>query len=77
MASSKTWMDAEASASWGHLAMRGALTAVVGFATLSLKDGIESGDWGDWVAPLTDASCIAGAMFLLNALLKLLRRTTS
>jgi hypothetical protein len=42
-----------------------------------LKDGIESGDWGDWAAPLTDASCIAGAMFLLNALLKLLRRPTS
>jgi hypothetical protein len=50
--------------------MRSVTIAVLGFATLCLKDGLESGDWGDWVSPLTDASAIAGAVFVLNALLK-------
>ena len=74
---SKGWTGAVTSGSWGDAVVRSVLIAVVGFATLSLKDGIESGDWGDWAAPLTDASSIGAVMFLLTALLRLLKRPTA
>ena len=74
---SKGWMSAVTSGSWGNAVVHNVLIAVVGFVTLSLKDGFESGDWGDWAAPLTDASSIGAAMFLLTALLKLLKRPTA
>jgi hypothetical protein len=70
MASIKNWIAGGAPVSWGDVVMRSVTIAVLGFATLCLKDGLESGDWGDWVSPLTDASAIAGAVFVLNALLK-------
>ena len=74
---SKGWMDAVTAGGWGGAAVRSVLIAVVGFATLTLKDGFESGDWGDWTAPLTDASCIAAAMFVFSVLLKLVSRSTA
>lgn len=74
---SKGWTSAVTSGSWGDAVMRNALIAVVGFAALWLKDGIESGDWADWTASFTDASTIGAAMFLLTALLRLLKRPTA
>lgn len=70
MASFKTWISGGAASGWGEVLMRSVLIAVVGFATLWLKDGFESGDWKDWGAPLTDSLSIAGSMFVLNALLQ-------
>ena len=74
---SKGWTGALTAGSWGDAVVRSVLIAVVGFATLSLKDGLEAGDWGDWTSPLTDASSIGAAIFLLTALLRLLKRPTA
>ena len=70
MASIKSWIGAGAPRGWGDVLTRSVLIAVVGFATLWLKDGMESGDWKDWGAPLTDSASIAATMFVVNALLK-------
>jgi hypothetical protein len=63
-----------ASGGWDEVVARSVGIALIGFATLCFKDGIESGDWGDWASPLTDSVAIAAAIFLLNALLKILKK---
>jgi signal transduction histidine kinase len=70
MSSVKSWISGGAAAGWNEVLMRSVLILVIGFATLWLKDGFESGDWKDWGAPLTDSASIAGSMFVLNALLQ-------
>jgi hypothetical protein len=62
------------SGGWDEMVARSVGIGLIGFPTLCLKDGIESGDWGDWVSPLTDAVAIAAAIFLLSALVKLLEK---
>jgi hypothetical protein len=74
MASITKWIGVPAPGGWDDVVGRGAWTALIGFLTLCLKDGIESGDWGDWVSPLTDAVAIAAAIFVLSALVKLLKK---
>ena len=73
MASIKQWFGI-VSGGWDEVVARSVGIALIGFATLCLKDGIESGDWGDWASPLTDSVAIAAAVFLLNALLKILKK---
>jgi hypothetical protein len=70
MASFKSWISGGAAAGWDEVLTRSVVTWVVGFATLCVKDGIESGDWGDWVSPFTDSLAVAAVMFVVNALLK-------
>jgi len=71
MASIRKWFGI-VSGGWDEVVAGSVGIGVIGFPTLCLKDGIESGDWGDWVSPLTDAVVIAAAIFLLSALVKLL-----
>jgi hypothetical protein len=59
--------------SWAPLAKRAAMVAVVGFVVLQAKEYFDAGTF-DTPATAVDALLIAGATFLVEAVLKLAKR---
>lgn len=61
-----------ARSTWTNLLMSAIQVAVVGFVVLQAKEWFDAGTF-DTPATALDAGLIAGATFLLNAILKLTR----
>ena len=62
------WFSIDAPAGWGVVFLRSMMTAVVAFVVLQLKEWFDAGAF-DTPATAVDAALIAGATFVLNAIL--------
>ena len=68
MKSFKQWFSIDAPAGWADVFIRTIKAAVVAFVVLQLKEWIDAGAF-DTPATAVDAALIAGATFVLNAIL--------
>lgn len=73
MVSSKAEFGAEVSRGWMDPLIRAMKTLVVAFVVLQAKEWFDAGRF-DTPATLVDAVLIAAGVFLVEAILKLLRR---
>lgn len=72
METAKTMSKAEASAGWSSLLITSVKVAVVGFVVLQAKEWFDAGMF-DTPATAMDAGLIAAGVFVVNAVLKLLK----
>lgn len=68
MNNSQTWYSLDAPAGWTAVLIRAITAAVVVFVTLQLKEFLDVGLF-DTPATAIDAGLIAGATFVVNAIL--------
>jgi hypothetical protein len=61
-----------APAGWGDILVTSVKVAVIGFIVLQAKEYVDAGSF-DTPATALDAGLIAGGVFLLNAILKLVK----
>jgi hypothetical protein len=66
--SSQNWFSIDAPAGWSVVFLRSIMAAVVAFVVLQLKEWVDAGAF-DTPATAVDAGLIAGATFVLNAIL--------
>ncbi|HEV8716999.1 MAG TPA: hypothetical protein VGX03_29785 [Candidatus Binatia bacterium] len=69
MKSFNKWLSIDAPAGWADVFTRSVKAAVVAFVVLQLKEWFDAGAF-DTPATAVDAALIAGATFVLNAILK-------
>jgi hypothetical protein len=62
------WFSIDVPAGWTVVFLRGMITALVAFVVLQLKEWFDAGTF-DTPATAVDAALIAGATFVLNAIL--------
>ena len=72
MENSKTWFSIDVPAQWTDLFVRTVVTALVAFVVLQLKEWFDAGTL-DTPATAADSGLIAAGVFVLNAMLKLLK----
>jgi hypothetical protein len=65
---SQPWYNIEAPAGWNSVVIRAVAAAVIAFVTLQLKEYIDAGSF-DTPATAIDGGLIAGATFVVNAIL--------
>ncbi len=70
MERSGTWLGISLPRSWAGVVASSLLTAVVAFASLLIKEFLDSGEW-DVPACLVDGACVGAGMLLVNVVLKL------
>ena len=66
----KTWLGVSVPRGWAEVVASTVMTSVVAFASLLLKEWLDSREW-DVPACAVDGACVGGGIFLLNAILKL------
>ena len=64
------WLDLAVPSGWKDVLVRTVLTGVVAFVALLLKEYFETREW-DVPACAVDGTCVAGGIFLLNAILRI------
>jgi len=68
MNNSKPWYQIDAPSGWTPVLIRAILAAVIAFVTLQMKEFIDAGSF-DTPATAIDGGLIAGATFVINAIL--------
>lgn len=69
---SQPWYHIEAPAGWNSVLIRAVAAAVIAFVTLQLKEFIDAGSF-DTPATAIDGGLIAGATFVVNAILMMMK----